>query len=66
MYVKHLEDKSLEVRSNAVKCTQMISSKIRESNLLMILEKLMDEIMNGSVETTDINALTVRGIISEC
>ena len=65
-FVQHLEDKSVEVRSNAVKCTQMVSSKIRETNLLMIMDKLMDEIVGGSPETTDIFALTIRAIVTEC
>ena len=65
-FVKHLEDKSVEVRANAVKCTQLISSKIRENNLLTILEKLMNEIVTGDPEISDIFALTVRAIVSEC
>jgi len=43
-----------------------VSSKIREKNLIMILKKLMDQIVKGSPETTDIFALTVRGIVQEC
>ena len=62
-FVKHLEDSSVEVKSNAVRCTQLVSSKIRESNLITILQKLMSEIVQGSPETTDIFALTVRGIV---
>ena len=65
-FVSHLEDSSVEVKSNAVRCIQRVSSKIRESNLMMITQKLADAIVAGNEETLDIYSLTVRGIISEC
>jgi cullin-associated NEDD8-dissociated protein 1 len=37
MFIAHLEDKSLENKSNAVKCIQRTAVKIREANLIMIL-----------------------------
>ena len=64
-FVQHLEDTSVEVKSNAVKCIQRVSSKIRETNLTMIVQKLADAIVSGNDETLDIFSLTVRGIINE-
>ena len=73
-FIAQLIDESVEVKSNAVKCIQRVTTKIREVNLIMILEKLADEITNEiddggkkalAIETIDIFALTVRGIINE-
>lgn len=36
-FISHLEDASLEVKSNAVKCIQRTASKIREANLITIV-----------------------------
>lgn len=64
-YMKHLEDASTEVKSNAVKCIQRTSQKIREHNLIMIVNKLAAEIVAGKSDTLDIFSLTVRGVINE-
>jgi hypothetical protein len=62
----HLEDKSLEVKSNAVRCIQRAASKIREANLTLILNKLASEIVDGDQKTLDIFSLSARGIVNEC
>jgi len=64
-FISHLEDKSLEVKSNAVKCIQRTASKIREANLITIVQKLAQEIVDGDQKTLDIFSLTVRGIVNE-
>jgi cullin-associated NEDD8-dissociated protein 1 len=65
-FVGHLEDSSLDVSSNAVKCIQKVSGVIRESNLLMILEKLVDQILSAEkVETRDINSIAIRSSFNE-
>jgi hypothetical protein len=46
-----------------VKCIERVSSKIREKNLIVILQTLVKEIVEGQMETIDINSLTVRGIV---
>ena len=61
--MKHLTDSSITVKSNAVKCIERVSSKIRESNLIVILQTLVKEIVEGQMEPIDINSLTVRGIV---
>ena len=65
-FIKHLEDESMEVKSNSVKCIQRISSKIRETHLTMIVTKLVTEIVDGSPEALDIFSLTVRGVVNDC
>lgn len=65
-FISHLEDQSVDVKSNAVKCIQRTSTKIRESNLIMILQKLAHVIVEGKDDATlDIFSLTVRGIVNE-
>jgi len=65
-FIQHLEDDSIEVKSNAVKCIQRISPKIRETHLTMIVTKLITEIVTGQLEALDIFSLTVRGVINDC
>jgi len=64
-FIKHLTDESIEVKSNAVRCIQRVTSKIRESNLIIILQKLATEVVEGNTETIDIFSLCIRGIVSE-
>lgn len=61
-----MTDESIEVKSNAVKCIQRISPKIREVHLTMIMTKLINEIVDGQPEALDIFSLTVRGVVSDC
>lgn len=56
----------MEVKSNAVKCIQRISPKIREAHLTMIVNKLITEITTGQLEALDIFSLTVRGVVNDC
>lgn len=64
-FIGHLTDESIEVKSNAVRCIQRVTSKIRESNLIIILQKLATEVVEGNTETIDIFSLCIRGIVSE-
>ena len=56
----------MEVKSNAVKCIQRVSPKIREVHLTMIVTKLINEIVGGQLEALDIFSLTVRGVVNDC
>jgi|LauGreDrversion4_2_1035121.scaffolds.fasta_scaffold615021_1 hypothetical protein len=58
----HLSDKSLDVQGNAVKCIQNISSRIREKNLIMIVELMAEIVVTGEKDTRDIYSLAIRGI----
>lgn len=64
-FISHLDDKSLDVQGNAVKCIQKIASRIREKNLVMIVEKMAERVVEGEKETRDIYSLAIRSIISE-
>jgi len=55
----------MDVQSNAVNCIQKVSGHIRESNLLMILEKLVDMVLSGKKETIDINSIAIRSSFNE-
>jgi hypothetical protein len=63
--IAHLNDKSLDVQGNAVRCIQKISSRIREKHLIMIIEVMADIVVSGEKETRDIYSLAIRGIIGE-
>ena len=56
----------MEVKSNAVKCIQRISPKIREQHLTMIVTKLISEVVSGAIEALDIFSLTIRGVVNDC
>jgi hypothetical protein len=55
----------MTVKSNAVRCIERVSSKIRETNLIVILQTLVKEIVEGNMDTIDIYSLTVRGIVQK-
>ena len=57
----------MEVKSNAVKCIQRITPKIRENHLTTIVNKLITDIASAQkLEALDILSLTVRGIVTDC
>lgn len=65
-FIKQLDDTNLEVKSNAVKCIQRITPKIRENHLTTIVNKLITDIASASkAEALDILSLTVRGIVTD-
>jgi len=66
-FIKQLDDSNMEVKSNAVKCIQRITPKIRENHLTTIVNKLITDIASASKpEALDILSLTVRGIVTDC
>lgn len=64
-FILHLDDTSLDVQGNAVKCIQKIATKIREKNLVMIVEKMAERVVDGNKETRDIYSMAIRSINSE-
>lgn len=64
-FMSHLEDTSLDVQGNAVKCIQKIAIKIREKNLVLIVEKLAERVVEGDKDCRDIYSMAIRSIISE-
>ena len=66
-FIKQLDDTNMEVKSNAVKCIQRITPKIRENHLTTIVTKLITDIAQSQKqEALDILSLTVRGIVNDC
>lgn len=64
-FMAHLDDTSLDVQGNAVKCIQKIATKIREKNLLMIVDKMAERVVEGEKETRDIYSMAIRSINNE-
>jgi len=64
-FMAHLDDTSLDVQGNAVKCIQKIATKIREKNLVLIVEKMSERVVQGEKETRDIYSMAIRSIINE-
>ena len=64
-FMSHLSDKSLDVQGNAVKCIQKIAPRIREKNLIMIVELMAEIVVTGEKDTRDIYSLAIRGITGE-
>ena len=64
-FMLHLDDTSLDVQGNAVKCIQKIAPKIKEKNLLMIVDKLAERVVEGEKETRDIYSMAIRSINNE-
>eukprot|EP01022_Parablepharisma_sp_SALTPOND_P017577 TRINITY_DN282_c0_g2_i1.p1 TRINITY_DN282_c0_g2~~TRINITY_DN282_c0_g2_i1.p1 ORF type:complete len:1310 (+),score=174.23 TRINITY_DN282_c0_g2_i1:9683-13612(+) len=64
-YIKQLEDCSVNVRGNAVKCISKICSKISESQFGMIANKLTECVVKGAEEFRDIYSTCLKTLISE-
>ncbi len=64
-YIKQLEDCSVNVRGNAVKCISKICSKISEAQFGMIANKLTECVVKGAAEFRDIYSTCLKTLISE-
>eukprot|EP00826_Nyctotherus_ovalis_P061353 TRINITY_DN8723_c0_g1_i13.p1 TRINITY_DN8723_c0_g1~~TRINITY_DN8723_c0_g1_i13.p1 ORF type:complete len:604 (+),score=200.37 TRINITY_DN8723_c0_g1_i13:218-2029(+) len=64
-YIKQLEDSSINVRDNVVKCISKICSKISEAQFGMIANKLTECIVKGSSEFRDVYATCLKTLIGE-
>lgn len=58
-----LDDTALDVQGNAVKSIAKITSRIQESNLADITEKLAELILNGKSQCRDIYATCLKQIM---
>jgi len=65
IFLKQLDDQSVDVQGNAVRCIKRIVHKIQESQLGEVIDKLMDLILTGKSEFRDIYATCLKGIIAE-
>lgn len=65
-FIKHLNDTSIDVQSNAVKCIQKTAGYLKESNLRLIVETLADMVVDSTKkEVRDIYSLAIRSTIQE-
>jgi len=64
-YIKQLEDSSINVRDNVVKCISKICSRIAEQHFGMIANKLTECVVKGSAEFRDVYATCLKTLIGE-
>ena len=65
-FIKHLNDTSLDVQSNAVKSIQKTAGIIKDQNLIMIVETLADMVIDANKkEVRDIYSLAIKSTIQE-
>lgn len=65
-FIKHLNDTSIDVQSNAVKCIQKTASILKDSNLRQIVETLAEMVVDANKkEVRDIYSLAIRSTIHE-
>lgn len=66
-FIKHLNDKNLDVQTNAVRSIQRTASILKDNNLILIVETLADKVVDakGTKEVRDVYALAIRSTIQE-
>jgi len=64
-FLKQLEDQSIDVQGNAVKCLAKIVSKFQEQQIGEVLAKLSALVLDGKPEVRDIYATCLKGLLSE-
>lgn len=64
-FVKQLEDQSIDVQGNAVKCLAKIVCKFQEQHIGEVMVKLSTLVLDGKPEVRDIYATCLKGLISE-
>lgn len=64
-FLKQLEDQSIDVQGNAVKCLAKIVCKFQEQQIGEVLAKLSQLVLDGKPEVRDIYATCLKGLLSE-
>mmetsp|Transcript_22006 Transcript_22006/g.62883 ORF Transcript_22006/g.62883 Transcript_22006/m.62883 type:complete len:1274 (-) Transcript_22006:103-3924(-) len=64
-FLKQLEDQSIDVQGNAVKCLAKIVCKFQEQQIGEVLAKLSQLVIDGKPEVRDIYATCLKGLLSE-
>jgi len=63
-FIKHLDDSSLDVQTNAIRSIQQVAGIIKEQHLVMIVETLADKVVgDGKKDVRDVYSLAIRSII---
>jgi len=64
-FLKQLEDQSIEVQGNTVKCLAKIVCKFQEQQIGEVMAKLSQLVLDGKPEVRDIYATCLKGLLSE-
>mmetsp|Transcript_77181 Transcript_77181/g.213364 ORF Transcript_77181/g.213364 Transcript_77181/m.213364 type:complete len:1277 (-) Transcript_77181:133-3963(-) len=64
-FLKQLEDQSIDVQGNAVKCLAKIVCKFQEQQIGEVLLKLSQLVLEGKPEVRDIYATCLKGLLGE-
>eukprot|EP00931_Biecheleriopsis_adriatica_P101392 TRINITY_DN76542_c0_g1_i1.p1 TRINITY_DN76542_c0_g1~~TRINITY_DN76542_c0_g1_i1.p1 ORF type:complete len:1272 (-),score=340.55 TRINITY_DN76542_c0_g1_i1:76-3891(-) len=64
-FLKQLEDQSIDVQGNAVKCLAKIVCKFQEQQIGEVLAKLSQLVLDGKPEVRDIYATCLKGLLVE-
>lgn len=64
-FLKQLEDQSIDVQGNAVKCLAKIVCRFQEQQIGEVLAKLSQLVLDGKPEVRDIYATCLKGLLSE-
>lgn len=64
-FLKQLEDQSIDVQGNAVKCLAKIVCKFQEQQIGEVLAKLSQLVLDGKPEVRDIYATCLKGLLAE-
>ncbi|CAG9331708.1 unnamed protein product [Blepharisma stoltei] len=65
IFLTQLDDTSIEVQGNAVRCIKRTVGKIQESQVSDVIEKLGVCLVQGKVEFRDIYSTCLKGLISD-
>merc|ERR1719230_243864 len=64
-FLKQLEDQSIDVQGNAVKCLAKIVCKFQEQQIGEVMSKLSQLVLDGKPEVRDIYATCLKGLLTE-
>jgi len=65
MWVTQLKDKNMEVKSNSVRCIKATSDRMREQNIMKVVDSLAGEIVTGNAkDAVDIYSLTLQNLVN--
>lgn len=64
-FLRQLEDQSIDVQGNAVKCLAKIVCKFQEQQIGEVLAKLSRLVLDGKAEVRDIYATCLKGLLGE-
>lgn len=65
IFLTQLDDISIDVQGNAVRCIKRIVTKIQETQVSEVIVKLGDCLSNGKEEFRDIYATCLKGLITD-